>query len=62
MKRASLTTRVQGRAPVRAAVQPVPPLVGLPQVGLDAEQLLDVAGLIEPKLHPEMIIVRVIRG
>ena len=38
----------------------MPPLVGLPQVGLDAEQLLDVAGFIEPKLHPdtaEMIIM-----
>ena len=31
----------------------MPPLVGLPQVGLDAEQLLDVAGFIEPELHPE---------
>ena len=42
----------------------MPPLAGLPQVGLDAEQLLDVAGFIEPELHPEteMITVRVIRG
>ena len=31
----------------------MPPLGGLPQVGLDAEQLLDVSGLIEPELHPE---------
>ena len=48
-----LTTRVQRRASVRATVQSMPPLVGLPQVGLDAEQLLDVAGFIEPKLHPD---------
>ena len=41
----------------------MPPLVGLPQVSLDAEQLLDVAGFIEPKLHPETeMIMRVISG
>ena len=44
---------VKRGAPVRAAVQAVPPLVGLPVLVLGRQQLLDVVGVAQPELHPD---------
>ena len=54
------TQRVQGRAAVGAAVEAVPPLARLPQVALHTQQLLNVARVVQPQLHPEMMIVMMI--
>ena len=43
---------VQGRTTVRAAVQPVPSLAGVPVLALGAQQLLNVGRVVEPELHP----------
>ena len=45
--------RVERRAPVRTAVQPVPSLAGLSVLALGIEQLLYVGRVVQPELHPD---------
>ena len=50
---AVVVQRVQGRAPVRAAVQAVSSLAGLSVLALSVQQLLNVGRVVEPELHPD---------